>query len=366
MVDIGKILKRAWHILWNYRVLWIFAFLLALMTGGGNGGNGNTGYQFTQRGNYPQSGPGFTPPAWSSEVESWLEQNIEPFFASPEASFRSAAWITGAIFLLVIVIGLLAALVKYPAETAIIRMADEFDRTGGKVGLKAGWKMGWSRRAFRIWLIDLLLGIPALLLVLLLLGGGALIAYTLINGNEAALVAGSFSMICGWMFLLLGFLLFMIFLGLLRQFLVRKAALEDSSVGDSFRQGWAMFKENWKSALLLLLTTLGIGIGFTLASLVAAVILIPAYIVLAIPGAIVAAIPGGLAYGIASIFTSSPWNWIIAVLVALPFFVAILMAPLTFLRGLFLLFDANIWTVAYREMKDLPVPDSISPDATAT
>ena len=30
MFDIGHILKRAWGILWNYRVLWVFALLLAL------------------------------------------------------------------------------------------------------------------------------------------------------------------------------------------------------------------------------------------------------------------------------------------------------------------------------------------------
>ena len=27
MIDIGKILKRAWHILWNYRALWIFGLV---------------------------------------------------------------------------------------------------------------------------------------------------------------------------------------------------------------------------------------------------------------------------------------------------------------------------------------------------
>ncbi len=34
MINIGKILKRAWHILWNYRVLWIFGILLAITAGG--------------------------------------------------------------------------------------------------------------------------------------------------------------------------------------------------------------------------------------------------------------------------------------------------------------------------------------------
>ena len=37
MIDFGKILKRAWHILWNYRILWIFGILLAITTGGGGG-----------------------------------------------------------------------------------------------------------------------------------------------------------------------------------------------------------------------------------------------------------------------------------------------------------------------------------------
>ena len=39
MIDIGKILKRSWHILWNYRVLWIFGFILAMTAGGNGSGN---------------------------------------------------------------------------------------------------------------------------------------------------------------------------------------------------------------------------------------------------------------------------------------------------------------------------------------
>ena len=35
MIDFGKILKRSWYILWNYRVLWIFGLLLALTVGTG-------------------------------------------------------------------------------------------------------------------------------------------------------------------------------------------------------------------------------------------------------------------------------------------------------------------------------------------
>ena len=42
MINIGKILKRSWHILWNYKILWIFGFLLAI-TAGGSGNSGRAG-----------------------------------------------------------------------------------------------------------------------------------------------------------------------------------------------------------------------------------------------------------------------------------------------------------------------------------
>ena len=49
MINIGKILKRSWHILWNYRVLWIFGILLALTTGGSGSGSSNSGGSNSRR-----------------------------------------------------------------------------------------------------------------------------------------------------------------------------------------------------------------------------------------------------------------------------------------------------------------------------
>jgi hypothetical protein len=356
MIDIGKILKRAWQILWDYRVLWAFGFLLALTTTGG--GNPDPRYEYTLNdgsGGPPDTNPGFMPAPWMTEVENWIEQEIIPLFATPEAVIRTTIWIAVAVVALMIVAGLLTALVRYPTETAILRMVNEYEQTGVKVDFKAGWKLGWDRRAFRVWLIDLILGIPAFLFVLLLLGTGALFAINMINGNGGAVIAGSIAMFGILVMFSAIFALFMVFLGLLRQFFIRKAALEETSVGESFQQGWAMFKRNWKSASLMWLVMLGIGIGFGIASLIAAVILIPAYIILAIPGALVAAIPGAITFGITSIFTGAPWTWIIAAIAALPFFVTIVLAPLTFLQGIYMLFNANVWTLSYCEMKTLEV-----------
>ncbi len=49
-------------------------------------------------------------------------------------------------------------------------MVDEYEQTGTKVGFKQGWKLGWNRRAFRMWVIDLVVSLP----VILLAGGARL------------------------------------------------------------------------------------------------------------------------------------------------------------------------------------------------
>ena len=46
-MDHTKILKRAWHILWQYRVLWVFGFILALTTASYS--STGTSYNFSSR-----------------------------------------------------------------------------------------------------------------------------------------------------------------------------------------------------------------------------------------------------------------------------------------------------------------------------
>ena len=48
-MDFGKILTRAWEIIWKFKVLWIFGILASCGQGtsSGGGGGGNTGFQFS-------------------------------------------------------------------------------------------------------------------------------------------------------------------------------------------------------------------------------------------------------------------------------------------------------------------------------
>jgi hypothetical protein len=358
MINIGKILKRAWHILWNYRVLWIFGILLAMTGagrgGGGNGGSGNSGYQGS---NGYQGFTQSTNPT-VQELNRWFMLNIEPLFVHPEQHIATFVWIGVGLFLFILIVNLLLALVRYPTETAVIRMVDEYEQTGTKVGFRQGWKMGWNRRAFRMWVIDLVVSLPVIVLLTVLGGLGLLIYFSVKNGSQAAIATSIVATIgCAFLFIF-AFIVLMVMLGLLRQFFVRAAALENNGIGDSFRKGWEMFKRNWKSAALMWLVMLGIGIAAGIVMLIIFFLLIPAYIVLILPAVIVGAIPGLAVFGITSIFASGPLAWILGILAALPFFFTIVFAPLAFVSGLYSIFESNVWTLTYREMKAL---ESIAP-----
>jgi len=366
MINFGKIIQRAWHILWNYKVLWIFGILLALTAGGINsGGNSGTNYRFNAN---PFANkittPQFAgqPGVWVQQFETWAGMNLNPLFDHPEQHVATFIWIGVGILLFGLLMGALASLVRYPTETAMIRMVDEHEQTGTKLKFKEGWKLGWSRRAFRLWVIDLIISVPIILFIGLLAGLVWVIYSNASNGTAGLAIGGIIAIVgCGFVFLL-AFIVFMVLLTLLRQFFIREAALEGARIGESLQRGWAMFKRNWKSAVLMWLIMLGFRISVGIAGLIAFFLLIPAYAVLLIPAVLVAAVPGFIAYGIASIFTNvTLLAIIIALLAALPFFFTVLFSPLLLVSGWFRIFESNIWTLAYREMKVLEnnVPPAI-------
>lgn len=349
MFNISNNLKRSWHILWNYKVLWIFAFLLALTSGNSSSGsNGGSGFRYSQNidtgtGNF-SSGQWAV---WMKQIEAWFAQTISPLFATQAKALSTSIWIGVGVVLFVIVLSLLFALVRYPAESAIIRMVDEYEFSGTKLSFKEGWKLGWTRRAFRMAVIDLILSAPLLLFIAIIIV--IVFALSMNQAQWTSVPPGAFPAILAGVLFLLVFVAGMAFLGLLRNFIIRAAALEDSGVGESFRRGWQVFADNVKNSFLMWLTLLGVDIGVGMAMILVVLLLIPVYVVMAIPGAIVAAIPGAIAFGITSIFTSPVLPWIIGGVVALPFLILIIFSPLVLINGLVQLFKSNNWTLAYRQ-----------------
>lgn len=374
MFDIGTKIKRAWNTLWNYKVLWFFVLIMALTGAGGGGGGGGGGGSSSwsnpsmqENFNFDTNQMSASAPAWLREIGEWIDNDVAPLF-TPDKMLSTIIWMIVIVAAISLVIGLLCALVRYPAETSVLRMVDDYEATGNKVKFKEGWKLGWNHRAFRLWLIDLIVGAPAFAIFV---GLGIGVTLLVINMTKT----GQFNQVPGVIGLLIlaGFLFFvlaivMIFVGLWRQFISRAIAIDDAGVGEAFKKGWAMLAHNFKNSFLTWLVMLGMGIGFGFACILAFFILIPAFAVLALPGTIVGAIPAAIAYGITSIFASGPLVWVIAGMVFISFFFLVVFSPTSLLSGLYLLFESSIWTQTYREMKMgtvqppvLPVPGAVQP-----
>jgi hypothetical protein len=287
------------------------------------------------------------------EFANWFVQNVEPLFTHPSEHINTFVIIGLILLLVILILSILAALVRYPSETAVIRMVDEYEQSGSKLSFRQGWMLGWTRRAFRLWLIDLVLAIPAIVLVLLIASAGLIVYFSVSSTFQVTNVVGVVAAIgLGFVSIFL-LIVVAVFLSLLRNFFVRAAALDGLGVKAALQHGWAMVRKNWKSAGLMWLVMVGIGIGFGIAMMIVFFVLIPAYLVLLLPAALVAAIPALIGYGITSIFASGPLAWIIALLAAMPFFFTILFAPMFLVSGWMKIYESAIWTLTYREIKAL-------------
>lgn len=363
MINIGKILKRSWHILWNYRVLWIFGILLAL-TGAGNSGADSFRYTLgSNQGNNGSSGynPNFQPGPYLVQLTNWFNQNIKPLFEHPNQHVITFIWIGVGFLLFIFIVGVIATIIRYVSETAVIRMVDEYEQSGTKLGFRQGWKTGWNRRAFRLWVIDLVINLPVLVFLAFLIILGLLVYFSVTSGGNVLAISGVIAAVgCTFLFAFV-LVIFMIFLSLLRQFFMREAALDGTGIGESFRKGWALFKHNWKSAALMWLVMLGISFGVGILGIPLFFLLIPVYLILIIPGAIVAVIPAAIAFGITSLLGGGPVAWIVSGVVAITFFLLVVLSPLTLISAWYHIYSMNVWTLTYREIKalDLVKPDEI-------
>ncbi|NLF00024.1 MAG: hypothetical protein GX601_03515, partial [Anaerolineales bacterium] len=141
-MDYGRIVKRAFQITWRYRALWVFGIILAIASGAGNSGGGGGG-----SGAQAQVGTGLGVPA---QTEAIL--------------------ITALIGLVCLILALtvITAIARYVAETALIRMVDEYEETDQKHTVGKGFRLGWSRSAWRLFLIDLVVVLPLVVAFILL------------------------------------------------------------------------------------------------------------------------------------------------------------------------------------------------------
>jgi len=360
MFDVKRILSRSWHILWSYRVLWIFGFMLALGVGGGNSG-GNSNYSPGDRDRAMaewrtdwQSLHGKDAAQILQEVFRWVGQEVQKFQAEYPVEFSMIVAAILAALVVILLFSLLTTFLRYVAETASIRMVDEYEQTGKKVGFRQGWRYGWSRAAWRLFLTDLLVNIPLLILFVIL---GLMIWWIVtsaLSGVESSLIT---SLIAGIGLAFLStfiVIVLLVILYVLRDFAWRMIALEGMGVMDSLRNALGLVRRQWKNVGLMWLVMLGLRILWTIVFFILILPLLIVSILTAVGGLLVAIIPSLLTAGIASLLSApNYWPWVFAAIVGLPLFAVVAFSPILLVQGWGLIYQSSVWTLTYRELKTI-------------
>lgn len=357
-MDPVKILKRAWHILWSYRALWVFGLILAIAGAGSHGNNSNSGtrYERDSQGNHqplPEDMQGSFKDA-GQEMQKLFYEGLDKAGLS-EKDVPTLIWIGVILLVVMILTGIALAVARYVSETAVIRMVDEYESTGSKMTIREGFRIGWSRTSWRLFLINLLVSLPVFLLVLAMLALGVVIFLAFAGNNEGAKVFSTVGSIGIFFLLIFVVVVVSIFLSLLRHFFWRVCALENATVGESLRRGFQMARENWKSVGVMWLIMIGLGIAWAVVSFIAFILTLPVVAVTAFVAVLVAGIPALLVGGLTSLFLSGWMSWVVGAIIALPLFFTIMFSPWLLLSGWQVIYSSTVWTLVYRELKALPV-----------
>jgi hypothetical protein len=358
-MDQIKILKRALNITINYRVLWVFGILLALTAGGGGsgGGGGNSGTRFNPSNNGNNGFNGENPFNGQNPF-SELQKQLTPEVVNTLITTLIAVAI--ALACVIIVLTIIGSIVRYVSETSLIRMVDQHENSGEKLGILAGLRLGWSRAAWTMFLTDLLTGLVTLAVVLAALIVAALPLLVWFTKSTPLEVLGTVISV-GLIFLVI-FVAFLLGLALklVLLFVHRVIALEDLGVIASLRRGFSIVKGRLGDIILMGVIMFGVGIVWGL-------LMIPVFLAIFLVAAVIAGLPALLVGGIVGLFTQGAIPWVIAAIVGLPLFLVVVAIPGALLGGWRQVFTSSTWTLTYREAlaliktkenEELPAPQA--------
>jgi hypothetical protein len=308
-MDHLKILSRAWTITWRYRALWLFGFLFALAGGGSGGGGG---------GNGGGSGMRWTQPAPS---------NI------PWNTVLIIVLIAVAV-MLVLVVAL--TILRYVTETAIIAGVDEIEGQGIALTVRRGFRLGWSRQAWRLFLTDLVIYLPVVVVALVLLAFAASPLLLLLVKVNVVRAIGIIATIGLALFVILFIIAVALIVSVVMPYIRRRVVLGRQDVMASIRQGVMLVRASLLDTGLmwLLLAAIGIVLGL---------VMIPVALVILLVAGLIGGVPAGLVYLISH-------SWVVAAVVGVPLFLIVLVPTLAFIQGLIEVYKSTSWTLAYREV----------------
>jgi hypothetical protein len=353
-VDYANVLRKAWKATWRYWALWVFGIILALTTASWSAATlydlgGERQDRWEDRGITITTMPGETfGEAFQRTMRAEIDRanrELDQLLAEElHIHVKSNVIVIAVVLLIMVTVAVVVSRVaRYVSEVALIRMVSETGTTGERHSVWRGFRLGWSRSAWRIFVINLLLGILA---VVTDLGLFALILSPLplwVNGGEivisvfAVLTAGSI-LIAIVPMIALG-----VVLAVTKRLAWRACAVEGLGVVASIRRGWAIMGRQMKDVGLIWLITLAVGWTWRLA-------MVPIVLLLLGGGVMLGGLPAVLVGEIASLGMSGGVPVFIAIAVGIAIFLFVMIAPLILLGGLREVFLSSIWTLTYHEL----------------
>lgn len=333
-MEYGKVLKRAWHITWRHKVLWIFGVAAVLFGAGnrrGGGGGGGNGMQYV---------------FGTQDLGRW-QRGLPWGGACPFLNWQTALPLILGILGIVLVMGLLFAIagiiVRYTSFGALIGLVDTAETDGEEeVTFRRGLRTGW-RRFLPLFAIDILISIGTFIVVvilLLLFALGVLVAVLpaipFFQAGNALIVLGILWAVGIGLFLLLFLLLVGLavsaFVMVLRMFAFRASVIEKENVFEALGQAFTLLRTNlWPSLVMwVLLVLINVAVG---------VVMVPVML-LGIGGMVG---PGLAVFGM----TRSVGG---AILVALPALLGMVLVGL-FIGGVYLVYRSTVWTLTFRALR---------------
>lgn len=374
-MNITKVLNRSWEIIWKYKALWLFATVLAFTVGTGFFWIGlfDGDQQFWEDDQlwsneiilsdsnkiiFPGEGLqiDLTDPA---RIQIYIEDGGE-IIELQNLQQLVDEWVPGQIWT-VIVIGLVwlgvlilvGIIARNVSRAALIGMVEQGESSGEIPGVGKGLRIGFSRFAWRLFAIDLLVFLFGFLVTILMLALVAAPLLLLATDNTVGKVIGIVTA-SGMFFAFVGLMILGgVFLSLFVEVIRRACVQDDLGVFAGIARGVKTVFSNFGSFAIIWLIWLGVRLGWTVAFIPVAIILTPVLLLTLLLGALVAIVPLLLTAGIAGLFLSSFWPWVVAGIVAFPFFIWIAFSPFAFVNGLVEIFKANLWTLSYRDLRPL-------------
>ena len=358
------IFKKAVSLAWRYRALWLFGTLLALTVnnalwfGVAENPEGMVENRIiiTDTAIIKFAGQGLTIDFRHPGTPEVRIDGVEPGWyrdLTKDSSINDLWVLLISIGILVLIGVLTTTLLRYTSRAALIRMVDENERSGKMVGVVQGLRLGWSWVAVKLFLIDLVIILPVILVfsTIFCLAVSPLFLFGLKGISESLASVIGISMLvlaCLGLF----FLLIIAACGILsitKPVMRQACAVDGLGVGASIRMGFSLLRTRFDRVLITWLIWLAVRVAWTIAIIPASILLSPVLLLSMVAGVVIAAAPTILIAGIANQFVSIVFAWIIGAVFGFPVFALVTFSPIIFLSGIVEAFMSSFWTLSYRE-----------------